>query len=726
MRLLQRTFSLTSTPSSGADSSATTTLDSKITLSSSDHELWQNRRWLWYGYGLAVLSLIVWGYVILPRNGGFFWLWWLLTLPLAGLGGWLHWRQLQRVRSAITPTDIAKPAFWRHIPLGLVVILLVSVAANYLLVSRNPQPVRHDSFEYSNIAYDYAHNGYTAHPVRTPGYTILLAGLFKLENVPAPHEIDTFGPPSPLEPNVQGQAAWPFQVLMLLLSAILAYGLIGELNRVNRKLYIRQKFFLGEPIGLLAALLITFCPFLIAYTGITMTEIPTTFWLSLTMFLWVKTLKYPRIVLYPILTGVTLAWLLETRPTFYYLPILVAITFAVVSDGRWKRLAKPALAIIPVILFLWPQFAANLETWGEPSPITAADFSTHQTVLSIYLLTTGGLPRYQIQPTAVSPKPTYEPIWSRLQNYLPLWSGIDENGQTLSADERKTRTHAESQFFKQVYFDYITSHPLEYAGSMAQRMWLLWDQHFLFPYYDSNYWSYRAITDNLNLYYLMAGLLGFFVAIWRWGWRTAPLWLLMLYMLAVHSVVVVEVRYSLPAYPILLAFAALGTWELGRAVLGLGQWRGRVRGAVLGGAFASFAFILALSLIMPVIPPTTPDRERALDLMAQADELGQVHQFASAEQAYSQALTLAPNEGQIWSDRGDYYLGRHQLDAALSDFNKAIKLDPQAPDSYRFRGDIYFQQQLYPQAKADYQKYLELALPNDPSRAKVMRQLAQL
>ena len=166
-------------------------------------ELWRGRRWLWAGYGLAAILLLVWGWVILPENGPLSWVWWPVALATIGAGGWLHWRQVQRAkgivesgvlyhksRTEFSPTEdqdqpskrLRTETFplekkgWRRLPLGLGLILLVGLGLNLFIVVKYPQSLRFDGYEYSRIGYEYAQNGYRPDAVRSPGYTLLVAG----------------------------------------------------------------------------------------------------------------------------------------------------------------------------------------------------------------------------------------------------------------------------------------------------------------------------------------------------------------------------------------------------------------------------------------------------------------------------------------------------------------------------------------------------------------------
>ncbi len=686
-------------------------------------ELWRGRVWLGAGLGLAVLGLLAWGYVILPENSLVSWLWWPITIIGLALVGWWHWRQVQIAKSALaTPQLEARQKRWLPpIPLGLLSLLAAGLILTTWITTNYPHALRYDSHEYSVIAFDYAQNGYKPHAIRTPGHTLLIAGIFKLAGGPVPEIDELFGPPQPAGTNLR--AVWVAFAILLSLTALTTYGLVAELRKKVLRLEITEpRLYWGDPVALLAAGLVALCPFLIAYVGLPLTEIPATFWLTLTVYLWLKTLKYQGAVLYLFLLGLSLGWLMQTRPTFIYLPILVLATLLFMGKG-WGRLWQLGIVGLGLALILWPQLAANLNTFDEPTPVITADFSTHQLVVGIYYTSVGGLPRYQKMASAASYDPTYEPVWERLRNFLPLQMG-QLDGKVLSNQERKRLSKQESDYFKQYFADYVRLKPLEFAGTVGKRLWFMWDQHYVFPYYDPGYFEYRWLTDNLNRLYLIFGLVGIVAAGWRWGRGVWPLGLSLLYLTAVNSIVVMEFRYNLPGYPLLLAFTALGLWETGRAILGKNRGAGRI--ATLIGLTVATGLIVGLNLALPVVPPTNIAREKALDTMAQAIDRDQVQQFRQAEELYNLAIALYPGEAQLWSGRGNYFAGGRRPEKALTDYNKAIELDPQGFDFYRWRGAVLVELKRKAEALADYRKFLELAPANHPSRLKIEREIQGL
>jgi tetratricopeptide (TPR) repeat protein len=707
---------------------ATTGTDVKLIPKPTPHPqsmvLWHDRWWVWPVFGLSVLALLIWGYVILPGDSALSWLWWPVALAASGVAARLLWRQMRQSKPATGletgPMAQPKAAWWQKVPLGLVILLLVGILLNLFILVKYPQLLRYDSYEYSRIAYQYSQQGYTPDAIRTPGYTLLIAGIYKLAGGPQPEPDRVFGPPLP--PAYNMHFVWVFQALLLSLTALVVYGLLEELTRSGQPQLRTRKIYWGGALSLLGAALVALCPFLIAYTSLTLTEIASAFWLTASVYCWVKFLKNPRFLVYGWLAGVALVWLLQTRPTFIYLPLIALVSMAWFGRGLW-RLWSPLALVVPLALFLWPQAVANYETWGEPNPVIAADLSTYQTAVGIYFVTYGGLPRYQTIPSAASPAPTEEPVWERLSGYLPLEMG-QKDGQILTKEERLAAVKVERAYFKKFFTDYVFANPLQYAGTVSQRLWYMWDQHYVFPYYDPGYFDYRWFTDNLNRLYLIAGLVGLVAAFWRWGRLALPLWLSIGYLVGVNALVRIEFRYTLPAYPLLLAFTALGLWETGRAVRG--RIKGQARAGLLAGAVAALALVVALSAALPLIPPTNPAREKALDVMHQADDLNNVHQFWAAEPLYNQAIAMDPAEPQIWSSRGNYFAGTGNYEKALPDYTKAIALDPQAEDPYRWRGQAEEKLGQDQAARADFEKFLQLAPANHPRRNKIELEIQNL
>jgi tetratricopeptide (TPR) repeat protein len=88
--------------------------------------------------------------------------------------------------------------------------------------------------------------------------------------------------------------------------------------------------------------------------------------------------------------------------------------------------------------------------------------------------------------------------------------------------------------------------------------------------------------------------------------------------------------------------------------------------------------------------------------------------FATAEQRWTDIITLLPDNAAVWSNRGNAKVSQNKLEAAIADFNKAMELAPDAPDPYLNRGAALEGLGKWDEAIADYNRVLDLD-PNDPA-----------
>lgn len=81
--------------------------------------------------------------------------------------------------------------------------------------------------------------------------------------------------------------------------------------------------------------------------------------------------------------------------------------------------------------------------------------------------------------------------------------------------------------------------------------------------------------------------------------------------------------------------------------------------------------------------------------------------------AQSAALQLAPQDPEIWTDRGQTLATAKNYKEAIEDFDKAIAIDPERADAYMFRASARRYMEDFARARQDIDKALKLA-PTDP------------
>lgn len=77
---------------------------------------------------------------------------------------------------------------------------------------------------------------------------------------------------------------------------------------------------------------------------------------------------------------------------------------------------------------------------------------------------------------------------------------------------------------------------------------------------------------------------------------------------------------------------------------------------------------------------------------------------------FSQALSLNPNHGNTYLNRGHMYATSGEFKKAIDDYNKVISLDPQDGLAYLNRGMAYYKLGENQKALSDLQKAIIISL----------------
>ncbi len=129
---------------------------------------------------------------------------------------------------------------------------------------------------------------------------------------------------------------------------------------------------------------------------------------------------------------------------------------------------------------------------------------------------------------------------------------------------------------------------------------------------------------------------------------------------------------------------------------------------------AALAPLLAISLASGCHHKSADDYLQAGDAALQANKL------ADAEQQYSEAAKVAPNDPRVHVALGNLYVYEHKPQPAQVEYMKVIDLDPRNPAAHVALGNLYLDQQALRQAEEQYRAAIAL----DPSRANYYLQLA--
>jgi tetratricopeptide (TPR) repeat protein len=144
----------------------------------------------------------------------------------------------------------------------------------------------------------------------------------------------------------------------------------------------------------------------------------------------------------------------------------------------------------------------------------------------------------------------------------------------------------------------------------------------------------------------------------------------------------------------------------------------------------SLCLCLSLSLGIGIAIPAALATESASPGIGSVQSLKQLYQdldllfrqgfaatqsgdFVTAEDRWTKAIELAPNNPAAWSNRGNARISQYHLQAALDDFNQAIELAPNIADPYINRGIAWEGLGEWQKAIEDYDRAIVLD-PQDP------------
>jgi 4-amino-4-deoxy-L-arabinose transferase-like glycosyltransferase len=326
-----------------------------------------------------------------------------------------------------------------------------------------------------------------------------------------------------------------------------------------------------------AALFTALYPPLPYFAALTLTEVFTTFLVTLGVYLWLRSLRCGNG--WAAGAGAILAWAALTRPSFQYLPLaLIAAAWLVAPRGTVARrrgivlLTVFAAALTPWLLYnvvflkmltFTPAGGTGRTLWegtwqvALPGRVQAtltgmATTTPDRVALDAKVRAYAG----EVEMDA-APMLRYVHQW---QDIRKIWTEPQEPWERARA-----RVAADREYGR-VALENIRRDPARHAWRRATRgVLLLWVTEIPIRYSDINALS----TTTIRLIWapqallIVAALAGLYV-VWRQGGRVeaAAFAALIVYVTAVHAVLYSEARYALPAKPVVVLLATIAVWRL--------------------------------------------------------------------------------------------------------------------------------------------------------------------
>jgi 4-amino-4-deoxy-L-arabinose transferase-like glycosyltransferase len=375
--------------------------------------------------------------------------------------------------------------------------------------------------------------------IRTPGYPLFVAAIDRVIG--------------------QGHlAVATAQALVFAAICLLVYAL--ALRVVN------------DRIAFAAALFTALYPPLPYFAALTLTEVFTSFLVTLGVYLWLRSLRHGNG--WAAGAGAILAWAALTRPSFQYLPLaLIAAAWLVAPRGTVARrrgivlLAVFAAALTPWLLYnvvflkmltFTPAGGTGRTLWEGTWQVALP--GRVQAALTGMATTTPDRAALDEKVRAYAGE--VEMDAAPMLRYVHQWQDIRKIWTEPQEPWERARARvAADREYGRVALENIRRDPVRHAWRRATRgVLLLWVTEIPIRYSDINALS----TTTIRLIWapqallIVAALAGLYV-VWRQGARVeaAAFAALIVYVTAVHAVLCSEARYALPAKPVVVLLATI-------------------------------------------------------------------------------------------------------------------------------------------------------------------------
>ncbi len=296
-------------------------------------------------------------------------------------------------------------------------------------------------------------------------------------------------------------------------------------------IYLLGKLYFNTTTALIATLIFALWPVAIQFTTAIASELHFMAAMLAALLFWAKAKPGQNFVLNTVICGILFAAATYIRPVAQLIPVVLVILGLIYRDSPlWGLFAKLSIVLVAIFLLIQPWSARNERVFGVPVSIST-NFGPN--------LWMGNHPGTE-------------------GGYTPLPEWTHEMGEI----ER-------SEALEQVAVDYIKAEPVAFVTRTLRKVVLLHNRETIGVAWNSS--EIKRVFGDLgetlmkviaSLYWFAA--LGLTIAAviyisWQGNARyvlSAPPFILILYLVAVHAVIVVEDRYHLPQIPLMALLAA--------------------------------------------------------------------------------------------------------------------------------------------------------------------------
>ena len=405
---------------------------------------------------------------------------------------------------------------------AILILFFIGVLYRLAMILLIPQPFEFDQVQYHDFAMGILKHGIYAHTFRLFGYPMLIAAIYFITGI------------------VSQLSKLPWQIFQAFLDTVTALLV----------LLISQRIFRDNKPVFLAYIICLFNPFTPPYTGVMLTEILTTFILTLICYLFLILFeKKQRYLLFTL--SFLLGYLPQVRPVFLLFSFLMMLYLTIKATKEWIIRRKISTVIVCFLLFFLPfvyNVAGNLIFFRQFSATTVDNVFIENLYMSLYL----------------------EKVPRRDTSIFSLPEEVREAYNEFSFTKSKEERILMSQKYTDLTLSGIRNQPIKFVRWRLVKLWSIWEKNSIFVY--------RGPDENLaqviyfgNLSLLVLSFAGF--ALWfrtikkdgRFSFLFAGFVIfLFLYITFCHTISFADGRFSIPFYPVIYLFSGFALWKLNK------------------------------------------------------------------------------------------------------------------------------------------------------------------
>lgn len=396
----------------------------------------------------------------------------------------------------------------------LFILFIIGFFYRYLFITLVPQPILYDQREYMFYAGEIlkAPDHIAAFSYRTYPYSLLIAIFIAIFSW-------TFDP------------IYFFQIFLDTTIGILIFILLRSMTKSKITPWV-------------GCLLYMLNPFTSGYVGTLLTEILTAFTMTITIFFGSKFMKNPH-PLIGLLIGL-FAGIAAMARTASFFWVLVPVGLLLLFQNIRKNIVPYACIILGLSLTVLYQGIANYKEYKEFTISTVDDFFAREFWNGVTLKKV--IPHEFIFP---------------LINQQMWYEYYSEHHPGRSTEERK----AMAQKYWQDAVKRIKADPIDYIQWRFIKMVDMWQKEFIFFYKDPFFPKYRYIIWLGNFILFLLAIIGMFTSARRIPskiglYNYLSLLFSILYATVTFSFSHAEYRITIPFYPMLLSFTAMGMHDV--------------------------------------------------------------------------------------------------------------------------------------------------------------------